>query len=38
LEKLKGEVMDFTDLSPASDDISVIEVVAGKADSRQAVA
>ncbi len=38
LERLKEEILDFTNLAPASDDISLIEIVAGCGKDEEAVA
>lgn len=38
LDRLKEELLEFTNLAPASDDISVIEVLAAETAARQAVA
>lgn len=38
IEQLKEELLEFTNLAPPSDDISVIEILAGDAGQRQAVA
>ncbi len=38
LERLKQELLEFTQLAPASDDISVIEIEAGQSACREAVA
>jgi len=38
LEHLKDKIMEFTNLAPASDDISVVEIVAGDNADRQEVA
>lgn len=38
LDQLKEEILEFTNLAPASDDISVIEIEAGEVTSQQEVA
>ncbi len=38
LDRLKEEILDFTNLAPASDDISVIEIEAGEVKDQQEVA